>query len=283
MALVLALQLLATAAFTSASLTFTVLKGNNGECTTTLDCSLNGACKDGKCACNKAWQGAYCDQLVLLDRPDPALGYHGEDGSGSRYSSWGAAPLRGTDGKYHAILSEMGGGVGLKLWTCASRIVHATSADPLVEPFKRERVLFNSFAHEPRCSAIPSTGSAFVCFFAYNPLGGPQLGKGCSGGNGTTPARCDCSTSFQFYAPTAMSYTNDIDSGVWSEPRIIEAVPPAPDSNMSPYVYQNGSLLALVRSNSGSNNSVFLSESKIWKLAVYLYTGTAVQHTRNGK
>ena len=80
------------------------------------------------------------------------------------------------DGKYHAILSEMGGGVGLKLWTCASRIVHATSTDPLTEPFKRERVLFDSFAHEPRCASVPDAASAFVCFFAYNPLGGPQLG-----------------------------------------------------------------------------------------------------------
>ena len=143
--------------------------------------------------------------------------------------------------------------LGLKLWTCASRIVHATSTDPLTEPFKRERVLFDSFAHEPRCASVPDAASAFVCFFAYNPLGGPQLGKGCGGGNGSTPTTCDCSTSFRFRAPTAMSYTTDIDSGVWSEPRIIEAVPPAPDSNMSPYVYRNGSLLALVRSNSGSN------------------------------
>jgi hypothetical protein len=249
-----------------------------------LNCFLNGACVGGRCACSAAWTGEHCDALNLVDRPDPRLGYHGVDGTGTgsssnnssngggssssaagRLSSWGA------DGTYHALISEMGGGVGLLLWECASRIIHATSPDPLTAPFVKQREVFGSFAHEPRCAPIPppipaaaaaaaaasaststtppsenatAAKSASVCFFVYNPLAGgqPALGEHCGGGNGSTPARCDCAADFRFRAPTAMSHTADIDSGVWSEPVVVAAIPVAPDSNMSPVVFANGSL-----------------------------------------
>eukprot|EP00937_MAST-01D_sp_MAST-1D-sp2_P002911 g2911.t1 len=252
--------------------TLVAVRKYTSSCTSDMDCSLNGKCgAGGTCTCSAGWGGAHCERLALLASAR-ALGYHGATADGgTRLSSWGAAPMRGPDGTYHAILSEMDAGVGLTLWTCASHVVHATTPDPLTQPFVKRRVLWPVFAHEPRCAAVPAAtlpaaatgggnGTApaaapFVCFFAYNPVPGGRaaLGPGCSGGNGSTPAGCRCDKSFRFRAPTAMSYTADIDSGKWSEPRVLDAIPAAPDSNMSPYVYPNGSLLALARNNAGSN------------------------------
>eukprot|EP01079_Euglenida_sp_SAG-EU17-18_P008535 gene8535-7794_t len=161
--------LAAASAASARAIGWTFHDPSTSGCASDLGCSLNGRCIGSACVCSKAWRGEHCDTLDLADRPDPGLGYHGSD-SGGRLASWGAAPLRDAGGLYHAIISEMAGGVGLKMWICASRVVHATSPDPLTVPFRRQRVLFGPFAHEPRCVALPTGGSAFVCFFAYNPI-----------------------------------------------------------------------------------------------------------------
>jgi hypothetical protein len=238
------------------SLQWRVREGTPG-CATAEDCSLNGKCEQGRCMCSSAWKGDSCEILRLMDGSPSALGYHGAEKSTTKVavslSSWGGSVHRGKNGTYHLISSEIGHGVGMTLWNCASRIVHATSSDPLTQPFVKNRVLFGTFSHEPRCAFNPSGG--LVCFFAHNPSF--HLNDKCNGANGTTPASggCGCAHALRSGMPTMMSYTPDIDddSAEWSSPQEIGVLGASPDSNMSPYIFPNGSLHGLYRDNSGTN------------------------------
>ena len=49
-----------------------------------------------------------------------------------------------------------------------------------------------------------------------------------------------------------MSYTSDLD-GDWSEPVKVAGGKGLPDLNVAPYIFSNGSLLALYRNNAGTN------------------------------
>jgi hypothetical protein len=206
-------------------------------CTTADDCSLNGKCEGGKCVCTPAWKGDSCEILNLKDGTPSSLGYHGVDGT-INLSSWGGSAHRGKNGTYHLIASEIGHGVGMVLWGCASRIIHATSPDPLTQPFVKKKVLFESFSHEPRCAYFNSDGG-LVCFFAHNPMF--HLNKNCAGANGTTPAgRCGCSSMGKGDKqpikgmPTVMSFVSNIDDDAakWSEPQTIAVIDPGTDSNL---------------------------------------------------
>jgi hypothetical protein len=135
------------------------------------------------------WKGDSCKILNLKNGSPSSLGYHGVDGT-TNLSSWGGSVHRGKNGTYHLIASEIGDGVGVVLWNCASRIIHATSPDPLTQPFVKKKVVFENFAHEPRCAFNPDCG--LVCFFTHNPTF--HLNKNCAGANGTTPTgSCACS------------------------------------------------------------------------------------------
>ena len=71
---------------------------------------------------------------------------------------------------------------------------------------------------------------------------------------------------------TVMSHVADLDdaSAEWSAPVAIGAIPSDPDSNLSPVILANGSVHALVRSNSGSNVHVLTAAH--WKdVASYVY------------
>jgi hypothetical protein len=213
------------------------VRQSEAGCTTAEDCSLNGKCTEGKCTCTPAWKGDSCEVLNLKSGTPSALGYHGVDGT-TLLSSWGGSAHRGENGTYHLIASEIGSGVGMLLWNCASRIIHATSPDPLTQPFVKKRVLFETFSHEPRCTFNPKGG--LVCFFAHNPT--LHLNKDCSGANGTTPTvgNCGCaqiqSTGDDVTKglPTVMSFISNIDSDTaeWSTPQTISVINPNTDSNL---------------------------------------------------
>ena len=130
------------------------LAGAWPTCRSDFDCSFNGRCdaESGGCRCAAAWTGAYCETLAVQPGPR-ALGYQGRN-VGGRLSSWGGAPLRADDGQYHLIASEMIGHAGLQPWGCNSHVIHATSPDPLTQPFVKRRVLWGVFSHEPRCTRV---------------------------------------------------------------------------------------------------------------------------------
>lgn len=97
-------------------------------CRDEMDCSLNGACVAGECACNPAWSGKRCETLELLPATRGA-GYRGLDG-GKNTSSWGGAVLRDDSGKYHMWAAEMTDHCGIGAWAQNSRIIRAVADDP---------------------------------------------------------------------------------------------------------------------------------------------------------
>jgi hypothetical protein len=195
-------------------------------CSGPEDCSYNGKCEtSGTCTCKPAWSGEYCERLAVIPGLK-SLGYQGVEGS-SRLSSWGGAPLIGDDGLYHMITSEMVNHAGLLPWGCNSQVIHATSPDPLTKPFIKQRVLWEVFSHEPRCTRVPAGNKEFVCYFSHNPH---YPSSPCDGRNGSTLAQCACDNSGR--KPTYMSYTTDVNSGNWTKPVMV--IDSDVDLNLSP-------------------------------------------------
>ena len=91
-------------------------------CATDEDCSLNGRCSTGTCACAPEWAGDDCGVLNLL----PAKANNGFH-EGPNSSSWGGSIM--FDGTtYHMFASRMAGGCGLSAWDSNSEVVRATSS-----------------------------------------------------------------------------------------------------------------------------------------------------------
>lgn len=232
-----------------------VTSGTTG-CIHQSDCSFNGNCSNGTCRCAPAWHGKYCEKLATM-AGSKALGYQGRD-SGGRLSSWGGAVLRDNAGVYHLIGSEMIRHAGLLPWSCNSQVIHATSSNPLKQPFVKQRVLWHVFSHEPRCVQVPSGQREFVCYFSHNPK---YPSPSCSGRDGETTDGCQCDNGGE--KPTYMSFTTDIASGNWSTPVAVLGVGSHCDLNLSPYIYGNGSMHGLYRDNTGSN--IHIATATDWR------------------
>ena len=238
---------------------------SHSGCSSDAHCSYNGVCNtaNGACGCDAQWVGAHCETLAVVAAAR-ALGYAGRNGSGS-LTSWGGAPLRGDDGTYHLILSEMTDNAGLAPWGTNSHVIWATSDAPLTKGFTKQGVLWGVFAHEPRCTRAPGTGE-FVCYFSYNPEMAGYSGP-CRGINGTTskpnaPPGCGNDGGNK---PTFMSWTRDPATGPagWSTPVHVAGGPGLPDLNFAPVIFNNGSLFALFRTNMGNN--IHVATAADWK------------------
>jgi len=111
-------------------------------CARDSDCTLNGVCVGGACACDSGWGGPACAAL-LLGVTDPALGHPW----GAPGSSWGGLPVFDPVGRdWHLFYSQMARGCGLGAWSTNSRVVHAVSASPL-GPFTDVDVVQPAFSH----------------------------------------------------------------------------------------------------------------------------------------
>jgi hypothetical protein len=121
----------------------------SATCSSSLDCSLNGLCVSGACACDAGWYGPKCGNLSLAST-DPALGHAWANGS----SSWGGIPLRADDGTWHLFYSQFARGCGLFDWSTNSRVVHATSASP-TGPFVDVDVVEPAFSHNTQAMRAP--------------------------------------------------------------------------------------------------------------------------------
>ena len=131
-----------------------------GPCTTNEDCSLNGICTGGSCACTASWTGHNCQYLNLEAAPKIA-GY----GWQPNVSSWGGSIYRNaTDpaGLYHLYVTEETGGRGLASWVTNSQIVHAVSQSPL-GPYSKKDVVSPPPTTNPQVLYDPSSGT-FLLF-----------------------------------------------------------------------------------------------------------------------
>ena len=240
-------------------------------CRNDEDCSLNGKCLGGTCECRPAWSGHRCHTLVTLPANRNA-GYRRVD-HGRNTSSWGGAVLRGHDGLFHMWVSEITEHCGIGAWMENSRIVHATAAtaDGI---YTRRDVTWPVFAHEPQ--VVPGPNGEFVMFFAAAARddGGlkgwcnccrPEHGP-CDGSTGSD----DCPSArapFGKHA-TFMSWSMDPNGG-WSWPVKLFNRNIGGDTNFSPLILSNGSLIGLWRKwGVGQGGSrIFLATADDWKNA----------------
>ena len=233
------------------------------------DCSLNGECIEGKCRCRAAWSGSRCHKLVTLPTTRDA-GYRRVD-YGKNTSSWGGAVLRGPDGLYHMWVSEITNHCGIGAWKENSRIVHATS--PKANGvYQRRHVVWPTFAHEPQ--VVPGPDGEFVMYFtAASRDDGGLLGwcdccrenQGpCDGSTG--PGDCPTASAPFGKHATFMSWTMD-PNGNWSWPEKLFASNIGGDTNFSPLLLANGSLVGLWRKwgvgNGGSR--IFVATAAHWR------------------
>eukprot|EP00755_Sulcionema_specki_P036574 Sspe_Gene.107207::Locus_85303_Transcript_2_3_Confidence_0.625_Length_1615::g.107207::m.107207 len=227
-----------------------------GECLTDTDCSLNGVCEGGKCRCDAAWQGQYCETLALLPT-HPQWGYNA-----SGEGSWGGTALRGDDGRYHMWGAGFTNGCSVGLWLCNSFIFHAVSDTPLGE-YRRREVVVPVFSHEPRVVRAP-TGE-FVMYYTSSNGSLPCAGHAqCKCGTDGTPIPpCDSGRDWGVALPTKMIWATSPD-GPWSNPVEIPQLSPLIDTNMSPVILPDGSVVGLFR-NDGPTANLHVVRAGYWK------------------
>ena len=155
-----------------------VAAADTAACTTDENCSLNGHCVAGLCACVPEWRGADCGILNLLPaRSFPLAAGLDEPGS----SSWGGSLLL-EDGTFHMFVSRMAFGCGLSEWSENSEIVHATSSDA-EGPYTINATVVPHFVHGPSLRRL--VGGGFVLM--HLGCGGGGNAKNCSAPSGPSP------------------------------------------------------------------------------------------------
>lgn len=112
-------------------------------CATDFDCSLNGLCTNGKCACDVPWKGDRCGTLDILPgavglHHIPLCTYHGD---GPNSTSWGGSVLRSPeDGAYYMWAASMAHNCTMGEWQTNSEVVLA-KADTPMGPFEKVKTI----------------------------------------------------------------------------------------------------------------------------------------------
>lgn len=129
---------------------------SHGICTSDLDCSLNGICKDSTdgntiCLCDPAWRGTRCQYLNFA----PA-----SRNNGFRIENtvtWGASilPDDRKDGVWVAFAAKMVNGCGLGSWTTNSAIVVACANNPAGPYVESGSTVSPPWAHNPQAIYVP--------------------------------------------------------------------------------------------------------------------------------
>jgi hypothetical protein len=78
-----------------------LLSLGRAACSTSFDCSLNGVCTGGKCACESPWGGAACETLQYAVTPASGKNLWRGAGTSENLNTWNGPIIQGSDGKYH--------------------------------------------------------------------------------------------------------------------------------------------------------------------------------------
>eukprot|EP00755_Sulcionema_specki_P004684 Sspe_Gene.30713::Locus_15181_Transcript_2_2_Confidence_0.667_Length_1641::g.30713::m.30713 len=219
-------------------------------CTTAADCAMNGECRNGRCECRKGWVGDACTSLDLR-RTRRDTGYHGTL-NGRNMSSWGGPVVRGEDNTYHMFASEMEGHCGLDAWGANSAIIRAVSTTGPLGPYKKVDHLFSAFSHEADAKVAPD-GTIGLFFTRRYPNTWPV----CTCTDGHTDPSCHQYPDHPDTDPTVLSIAKS-PSGPWSEP-VVVMKNTVSDTNLTPLILRNGSLVGLYRSFYLSDDSTTFS------------------------
>ena len=217
-------------------------------CATDAQCSFNGVCAGGACACDAAWRTVPgspfgCSALNLLN-PVRGAGLHTVE-DGRNVSSWGGSALRDErTGAYHMFASQMVNHCGIACWTENSHIVRATSATA-AGAYQRVAAgggeVFPVFSHEPNAVRDPASGEWALFFTAKSPSGR----RVCNCSDGSSPPGCGRGGG---EGPTVVSWA-PAPEGPWSPPLLLLDMPGGgePDTNLAPVILANGSLVGIWR------------------------------------
>jgi hypothetical protein len=195
-------------------------------CSNDYECSLNGVCKAGACACDVPWTGAAC-AMIGFD-PAPAGGMYGF-GVPFATSSWGGNALE-DGGLWHLFVTEIAGtGCGLHAWGHSSTVVHATSKTP-EGPYTKQGLALPHQAHNPQTIKI---GQHWYIF---------HIGTAANAGE---PAPCNeqsgpDNTAFQHPAAAATGSVCHRASSPYGPWAPVVGVPTM--NNPSPFLHPNGTL-----------------------------------------
>jgi hypothetical protein len=228
---------------------FALLLASTTACSTDTDCSLNGRCVDGECACDAAWitgtNLSFGCSVLNVQNPVRDAGLHSVDG-GHNSSSWGGSVLRDeSTGIYHMFASQMINHCGINAWTRNSHVVHATCSDAGGKYVRvndsRGGEIFPVFSHEPNAVRDPTTGEWALFFTLKSPSG--RTVCNCTDGS-TPPATCG---GLQGEGPTYVSWASS-PGGPWATPLLLKDMGGSQsDTNLAPIILPNGSLVGIWR------------------------------------
>ena len=231
-------------------------------CETDFNCSYNGDCVDGACACAPGWEGAFCHRLALL----PVVNGSGLDltrggGGAPAISTWGGSVVRDDAGAYHMFASLVTRHCGIHRWLTNSVVARATSASA-TGPFALARgadgdvapsaIVFGLFAHEPLATRAPD--GTYALYFTAWPNGSAADAPPCNCSDGDSSSGEDgCFDEPGVGAnKTLLSYVSSAPApeGPWSAPQPLARAQEGleqTDMNLAPVIREDGSALAWTR------------------------------------
>jgi hypothetical protein len=159
--------------------------------------------------------------------------------------------------EYHMYYSELERSCGINSWLSNSVVRHAVASEPAGPYRPRPGLVWPIFSHEPTLATAP-TGET-VMFFTHNPTPVTIAGTcNCSTGNSTA----DCPTDWdkargRDWRKPLLTYTSHtradedaqqlIADSSWSTPVAVPQADPLSDTAFSATILQNGSLVAMTR------------------------------------
>ena len=87
--------------FAVIALPFSARAQGNASCNDAFDCSLNGECKGGTCACYSPWGGFFCQTLQYAETPASAKNLWTGSGTNESLNTWNGPIMQGVDGVFH--------------------------------------------------------------------------------------------------------------------------------------------------------------------------------------
>jgi hypothetical protein len=230
-----------------------ILASHTAGCEVDEDCSLNGACTAGACACFAPWAGESCGLLSF--EPGPSVsGY----GVAPRVNAWGGNAIF-FEGQWHLWVSEMSANCSLADWYRNSQVVHAVASSP-VGPFARTDVALPVFAHEPQASlSWLADGTPQFALWHVGTADGGSNPNNCSSG-----ARADEAAALpprgRSAAASSTLHVATSPFGPWTP------VPNVPDcNNPSQAQHRNGTVFLLCNNaaNQRETNATLFSAPSI--------------------
>lgn len=145
----------------------------SNACASDLDCSLNGECKAGKCACDKPWSGDACETMNFKPVTFPQ-GY----GMSPNLTTWGGnAIYDDKTQEYHIYVSAMTNGCPLSTWGKNSRIEHGVSKT-ITGPYEFKDVAINTWSHNAAPVALKD--GTYAIFHIGDGSGSASGGRNCT-------------------------------------------------------------------------------------------------------